>query len=198
MTRVKLDNTMSMFRPDLKLIVAAAAVVVSFSLPLAGQESPDTGIDGLFERLKTADDVDSARIEREIRMSWAQSGSPAMDLLLKRGRKAMEDKDYPVAIEHFTALTDHAPDFAEGWYERAQALAFTGRIGPAIDDLEHALALNPRHFEAMFGLGTIFEQIERNDAAYDAYRLVLDLFPHHEEAQQRLKRLEKDVNGVEL
>jgi len=36
-----------------------------------------------------------------------------MDLLLQRGQEAMDNEDYEAAIEHFTALTDHAPDFAE-------------------------------------------------------------------------------------
>ena len=38
-----------------------------------------------------------------------------MDLLLERGRKAMSEGDTNTAIEHLTALTDHAPNFAEGW-----------------------------------------------------------------------------------
>ena len=60
------------------------------------------------------------------------------------------------------------------------------------------LALDPRHYDAIFGLGTIFEQVGQPERAYDAYRLVLDIDPHHEEAQQLLKQIEGDVNGVEL
>ncbi|MDQ2091092.1 tetratricopeptide repeat protein [Marimonas arenosa] len=186
---------MSVFRSNLKPIVAAIAATVGFSLPLAA--GPVT-LDELLQRLQTADAVDAARIEREIELEWAKSGSPAMDLLFKRGVEALEAEDYAVAIEHLTALTDHAPDFASGWYNRGQAFALAGMIGPALHDLERALVLDPRHYDAIFGLGTILEQIGRPERAYDAYRLVLDLHPHHEEAQQLLKRLEGDVNGVEL
>ena len=192
---VKLDHTMSAFHFNLKPIVAAAALTVWFSAPLSAQSE---GMDELFERLKSAEPADAGLIEREIEMMWRQSGSPAMDLLLKRGREALEAEDFQAAIEHFTALTDHAPEFAEGWYGRAQAYVVTQRIGPAVADLERVLTINPRHFEAIFGLGVLFEQINRPDRAYDAYRLVLDLYPHHEEARERLSRLEKDVNGVEL
>jgi tetratricopeptide (TPR) repeat protein len=180
---------------NLKPIVAATLAIMSISLPVGAQEG---GLDSLFERLKSADAVDAARIEREIELIWTQSGSAAMDLLLKRGRDAMEAEDYAAAIEHFTALTDHAPEFPEGWYGRAQAYAFTGRIGPAVEDLNRALALNPRHFDAIFGLGTIFEQLDQPDRAFDAYELVLGLHPHHEEARARLKGLERGVNGFEL
>ena len=121
-----------------------------------------------------------------------------MDLLLKRGREALEKNDFAAAIEHFTALTDHAPNFPEGWYGRAQAFVNTGHFGPAVADLNRVLALNPQHYDAIFGLGTIFEQLEQPEEAYDAYRLVLDMHPHHEEARSRLEKIEHGVNGTEL
>ena len=189
---------MSIHRSNLKRIVAATLAIVWFSLPGGPAGAQEGGIETLFERLKSADAVDAARIDREIEMIWAQSGSPAMDLLLKRGRTALEKKDFTAAIEHFTALTDHAPDFPEGWYGRAQAFAQIGQIGLAVADLNRVLALNPRHYEAIFGLGTIFEQLDRLGEAYDAYRLVLDLHPHHEEARSRLQHVEGGVNGTEL
>ncbi|MDU8927503.1 hypothetical protein RXV86_08920 [Alisedimentitalea sp. MJ-SS2] len=186
---------MSVFHINLKPIVAAAALTVWFSAPVAAQSE---GMDDLFARLKSAEPADAALIEREIEMEWRKSGSPAMDLLLKRGREAMEAEDFAAAIDHFTALSDHAPGFAEGWHGRAQAYVRTERMGPAVADLKRVLSINPRQFHAIYGLGTLFEQIDRPDQAYDAYRLVLDLYPHHEDAQERLNRLEKDVNGVEL
>ena len=191
---------MGTFRINLKPVVAAsmAALFLAMSFPAAPVSAGPAEMDALFERLKNADAVDAARIEREIELEWAKSGSPAMDLLLKRGRDALEEEDYAAAIEHLTALTDHAPDFAEGWYQRAQAYSLSGLIGPAVEDLERALVLEPRHYDAIFGLGTIFEQVGQPERAYDAYRLVLDIDPHHEEAQQLLKRIEGDVNGVEL
>ncbi len=189
---------MSIHPFNLKPIVAATLAIVWFSLPAGPVGAQEGGIETLFERLKSADVVDASRIEREIGMVWRQSGSPAMDLLLKRGREALEKEDFSAAIEHFTALTDHAPDFAEGWYGRAQAYAQIGQIGPAVDDLNRVLVLNPRQYDAIFGLGTIFEQLDQPEQAYDAYRLVLDLHPHHEGAKSRLQQLERGVNGTEL
>src|SRR5690606_3470319 len=91
--------------------------------------------------------------EADILREWSKSGSPAMDLLLKRGREAMEAGDLKAAIEHLTALTDHAPEFAEGWNARATAYFLAGAFGPSVDDIRHTLALNPRHFGALAGLG---------------------------------------------
>lgn len=212
---------MSIHSVNLKLIVAATIAIACFSpsafaqaqgpMPQAPDEpqkmpkvaepqgqAPAATPDELYDRLRTADEVDAARIEREIEMLRARSGSPAMDMLLTRGRKALEAEEYSAAIEHFTALTDHAPEFAEGWYGRAQALAFSGRVGPAVEDLKRALALDPRHYDALFGLGTLFEQVEQPNEAYDAYQLVLGLHPHHQQARERVKHLERSVNGTQL
>lgn len=207
---------MSIHAFNLKLTVAATVAIVCFSplalaqaegpmqkpvmpeVALPGGDLPAATPDELFERLRTANTSDARRIEREIEMLRAQSGSPAIDMLLKRGRKAMESEDYVAAIEHFTAMTDHAPDFAEGWYGRAQAFALAGRVGPAVHDLNRALALDPRHYDALFGLGTLFERVEQPEEAYDAYKLVLDIHPHHKEARERVRALERSVNGTQL
>ena len=34
-------------------------------------------------------------------------------------REALGAEDYDTAMQYFSALTDHAPDFAEGWNGRA-------------------------------------------------------------------------------
>ncbi|UYV37773.1 tetratricopeptide repeat protein [Rhodobacteraceae bacterium D3-12] len=217
---------MSIHSVNLKLIVAATIAFAGFSpavmsstafaqaqgpMPQAPDVAPEmpkvatpegappvASADELYDQLKSADEAGAARIEREIEMLRARSGSPAMDLLLTRGLKALEEKQYGLAIEHFTALTDHAPEFAEGWYGRAQALAFSERPGPAVADLQRVLMLNPRHYDALYGLGTLFEQIEQPNEAYDAYKLVLEMHPHHQEARQRVQYLERSVNGTQL
>jgi Flp pilus assembly protein TadD len=167
--------------------LALTAFYVAFSLagPLGAsaraQEPPpetpealsrDAGV--LLDRLGTLtapeDEVEAARLAREVRQRWSNSGSPAMDLLLARGRDAIEDGDWPRALAHLTALTDHAPDWAEGWNARATAFFLSDRFGPAISDIEQVLILEPRHFEALSGLGIILEQLGELDAAADAFR----------------------------
>jgi len=186
---------MSTFVINLKPIVAAIFAIVTYSLPLQAFASD---IGALLERLKTADSAEAAKISREIQMDWSKSGSPTMDLLLKRARAALESEDFGAAIEHFTALTDHAPEFAEGWHGRATAYFRVGKLGPALADLEKTLALNPHHYGAIYGLAVIFEQLKKYDEAYDAYSAVLAIHPHHEDVATALERLEPLVNGVKL
>lgn len=172
---------------NLKWAVAALFAISTFfttSLPA------DAGETELLEELRTAPESEAKRLERELSLIWDSSGSPAMDLLLKRGRDAMEAEDTARAIEHFSALTDHAPEFAEGWHARATAFYRAGKYGPALDALERALALNPNHFDAIFGLGVMFQEFGDLERAARAYSQVLELHPHHENAKAALDRLE--------
>ena len=43
----------------------------------------------LLAELREAPESESKRLERELELIWGNSGSPAMDLLLKRGRDAL-------------------------------------------------------------------------------------------------------------
>ena len=100
---------------NLKRHLTALAASVLLPSLLCAEAAPAA----LLDRLATASPAEAPRIAREIEAHWAKSGSAAMDLLLRRGRDAMEASEYVLAIEHFTALTDHAPAFAEGFHARA-------------------------------------------------------------------------------
>lgn len=180
-----------------KPIVAALVATVMISLPFEGK-SGENLLEGLFEELQLADSITSKRVSRQIRLEWSKSGSATMDLLLKRGRDALDDDDFTAAVDHFSALVDHAPDFAEGWHGRATANFRANHYGRAIADLEETIALNARHFGAIYGLAVILEELDRFDDAYDSYSAVLDVFPMHAKALEALARLEAHVNGVSL
>ena len=178
--------TMGIKTPNLKLTVAAFMMTVMNSLPLFAQSDTSE----LLTQLKTAEKSEIARIERALKLEWSKSGSTALDLLLLRGREAMAQDDMTAAIEHLTALTDHAPDFAEGWHARATAYFRTDLLGPAMDDLQRALVLNPSNYDAVFGLGSIMMTLGDLPRAERAFREVLRLHPQHENATNALKRLE--------
>ncbi|MBV2358204.1 hypothetical protein KUH32_00315 [Thalassococcus sp. CAU 1522] len=164
------------------------------SLPAGAQDAAT-----LLEQLSQAeDDSAAARLERSVMREWSKSGSAAMDLLLKRGRDALEVNQTGEAIEHLTALTDHAPDFAEGWHALALAYYQAEMLGPTMDALERTLALNPDHFGALRGVGAVHEQVGADALAYDAYARVLELRPHDEDVLNALTRLEGRVKGTSL
>lgn len=193
---------MSVFLPNLKHTVAAFVAIVMFSLP-SGAENPTIGPDltdpdALLAQLAEADPAEAMRIDRQLKAIWSKSGSAAMDLLLKRGRDALEVDNLAAAIEHLTALTDHAPDFAEGFHARASAYYEAELYGPALSDLERALALNPNNYDAIFGLGTILEVFNEDERAFEMYSRSLELHPHNEPVTDALERLKPKVAGKTL
>ncbi len=181
--------------PIHNLIVAAVLMIF---LGSAASVAQTAALDDLFDRLSAAEGREAGRIEREIWIEWSKSGSPAMDLLLQRGRDAMAAGKPEVAVEHLSALIDHAPEFAEGWNARATAYFQTGDLGPSIGDIGRVLTLNPRHFGALSGLGMIFEQLEQPERALEAYRAALAVNPHLTGIEQSVKRLEQDTSGQDL
>ncbi|WP_331458149.1 tetratricopeptide repeat protein [Pseudorhodobacter antarcticus] len=152
----------------------------------------------MFTQLQTAEGPAAGRLERKIWREWSKSGSPAMDLLLQRGRDAMEAGNTAIAIEHFTALIDHAPDFAEGWNSRATAYFQAGQFGPSVADIAQVLTLNPRHFGAMSGFARILEDTDQPDRALTMYQAALAIHPHLAGIEDAVKRLQTAASGQEM
>lgn len=182
-----------------KHTATALLLIVGFSLPHAlpvvAQEADLQDESLLLQRLEEAGEDEARSLDRQLQALWSKSGSASMDLLLKRGRDAMEVGNTRAAIEHLTALTDHAPDFAEGWHARAQAYFAAELYGPAVSDLEHALTLNPNNYNALFGLGAILELFGDPRGAWEAYSRVLAIHPHHEDVTKALERLRPEIEG---
>lgn len=155
-------------------------------------------LDELFARLAEPDQPDWQAIETEIQRIWARSGSPAMDLLLRRAGQAMEAGDYPAAIDHLTALTELAPDFAEAWNARATAFYQLGELSLALADVEHVLALNPRHYGALTGLGIILDQLGDPAMGLRALGEARRLNPNRPDIQRFIERLERSLGTADL
>jgi tetratricopeptide (TPR) repeat protein len=175
------------------------AALLPLFLTCAAAWAEDTAkLDDLFQRLQSAGAEEAGRIETEIWIEWSKSGSPAMDLLLQRGRDALALGDTASAIAHFTAIIDHSPDFAEAWNARATAYFQAGDYGPSVADIAQVLQRNPRHFSALSGLGTILEETGSPERALAAYKAALAIHPHLEGVAQAVERLEAQTTGQEL
>lgn len=155
-------------------------------------------LDDLFAQLFYADAVDAPIIEQNLYAELSRSGSDAMDLLLERGRDAIAVGDSRLAIEHMTALVDHAPNFAEGYNGRATAYYIAGLYGPAMADIGTALTLEPRHFGAMSGMALILDELGEYDSALTVLKAIRDIYPLMEGLDERIERLELALSGVAL
>lgn len=180
-----------------KPIVTAGLVTVVFSLPAAAQQSAGPTLEDLFAQLQQPE-VDSEAVAAQIADRWSRSGSASMDLLLARGIEAMEAGDLEGAIGFLTALVDHAPEFAYGYTVRSRAYFMAGLPGPALADIESALALEPRQLEALGGLAVILEEVGSKDEALAAWQALARLTPHDEAVKEALARLQTGPRGMPL
>lgn len=178
--------------------VAAFALIFSLTASVAGAADDAAELEDLFALLQDPLDGEWQELETRIETLWSRSGSDAMDLLLERGKAAMEAEDYPKAVEHFSALIDHAPGFAEGWNARATAFFLMNEYGLSIADIRQTLRLNPRHFGALAGLGLIYERLEQPDLALRAYLAAMAIHPRRPNLQQAVDRLTDQTEGQSL
>lgn len=173
---------------------AAAVLALGLCAALPGAPVAQT-VEELLEQLADPELERWQRVERQLIAEWSKSGSAAMDLLLQRGREALNEGDTEVAIEHLTALVDHAPEFAEGWNVRATAYFQAGRYGPAMEDIARTLMLNPSHYAALTGLGLILEETGHDRQALEAFRAARAIHPHQPVLKRAVERLERRVAG---
>ncbi|WP_296418469.1 tetratricopeptide repeat protein [Pseudooctadecabacter sp.] len=192
---MRYSPSMGMNANIINSIATALCVTVGISGPLGAQTDR---LDQLFEQLLEAEPQQVARIEGQIITEFGKSGSASMDLLRKRGEDALEAAEFDVAVEHFTALIDHAPEFAEGYHGRATAFYNLGLIGPAIDDLRQTLVLQPRHLGAMTGVAVVLEELGRPEDALDIWRQLADFSPADADIAEVIDRLTTQLAGETL
>jgi tetratricopeptide (TPR) repeat protein len=178
-----------------RIVAALLSLFMTCTMALALDQEK---LDGLFTRLQSAGEEEAGRIETEIWIEWSKSGSPALDLLLQRGRDAMAAGEFNLAVEHFTAIIDQDPDFAEAWNARATAYYNSGDYGPSVADIAHVLSLNPRHFGALTGFAAILEETGKPEEALEVYKAALAIHPHLEGVSDAISRLETQAEGQEL
>jgi len=176
----------------LNLVVAAALC----GIPAIASAQPTS--DELLDRLAQPDLRNWEVVEQQIYSAWSRSGSASADYLLRQARDAMEAEDLEAAFDHLTALTDHAPDFAEGWNARATLLFQMGSYGPSISDIQRVLALEPRHFGALTGLGIMLEEMGEMEDALRAYDAARAIHPHRPDIEQAITRIEQELEGRTL
>jgi tetratricopeptide (TPR) repeat protein len=179
------------------LVIGLAWLVVLVSSAHARQD--DERLDALFDKLQTVEDFEVAhRLVGSIWKIWYQSGSDTIDLLIANGDKAMTTQRYERALELFTAAINLDPEYAEAWNRRATLNYAMGRYDDSVRDIQKTLALEPRHFGALSGLGLIYDALDKPEGALKAYREAVSINPHIPHAVQRIEILKKQVEGAPI
>jgi tetratricopeptide (TPR) repeat protein len=178
------------------------AIVTLIFLVIGGTalaDQNDPRLDALFEKLKTAPTDELAHeIELVIWHIWSEPQTAGGRVLFRQGMQYMDEGKNDKALESFDALVQIEPEFAEGWNRRATVHYLMGDFDASIADIEHTLALEPRHFGALSGLGLIYDALDQKKAALKAFRAALAIHPHLAGIRQRAKELAVEVEGRAL
>jgi tetratricopeptide (TPR) repeat protein len=194
----------------MRFVVLAAALGIA--IPAAGEgaaqaastaahaqltaESHDARLDMLFGQLKRAgNEADAKIIADQIWAEWRDSGGATVDLLMQWAGEATKKKDYAAALDFLDQVTVLAPEFAEGWNQRATVHFLMHDYAKSMADIETTLSLEPRHFGAISGMGAIFQAVGKKKLALDAYERALAIYPMLRQAQEAVVKLTQDLAG---
>jgi hypothetical protein len=156
-------------------------------------------LDALFTELADArDDRTAGQVALRIQRRLAASGSATVDVLMGQAQTAIGADNMPLALDLLDAVTRLQPAYAEGWSRRAAVHYQRDDYGKAIADLEHALALEPRDWRTLVGLGVVLRALDREEAALKAYEAALAVHPRNADARKAHDDLAAKVRGLEL
>jgi Flp pilus assembly protein TadD len=162
-------------------------------------DQTDPRLDNLFLILQLSEEQLEVRAaENLIWTTWIAHENSDNTRLMNIGIKAMADRRFGDAVEVYTALIDQAPDYAEAWNKRATVYFIQGKLALATADVARTLALEPRHFGALSGLGQIEMLRGNGDAALKAFEDAVKVHPRMEGMPALIRDLKQRVRGQEL
>jgi tetratricopeptide (TPR) repeat protein len=179
--------------PALRALLLVCIASLSAPASRADQGAPE--LDGLFEALAAATDVQAASaIEQRIWSLWFEAPDDTAESLLNRARDAASAGDLESALALFEDLTNRYPQFAEGWNQRAILHYLRGDVQGSLDDIARALELEPRHFGALAGRGQCYLRLDRPQESLAAFEASLAINPWSPDVRQQAETLRTYLN----
>jgi tetratricopeptide (TPR) repeat protein len=163
----------------------------------AAQDDPR--LPALLDRLAAAEDLAAAReLEGEIWELWTATDDATAAALMAEGQRQLAARAWPSALQTFARLVTLKPDFAEAWNKRATVHYLMGDYRASVLDIQRTLALEPRHFGALSGLGLILMATEQPEAALRAFEAALAIHPYLPGGRTHVEALRQQLQGEPL
>jgi len=147
------------------MAVPAALILVSLSIPSAGQTTDDTAISSNYV----------ARIQ-----SPAQKSAPSIPGQKQLTQEELADilmarKEYREAAFSYKRLADQDPTNAVFWNKLGIALHQQSELAGALKSYQQAVKVNPHYADAQNNIGTIWYQRKKFGKAVRAYERAIKL-----------------------
>ena len=173
--------------------VILSGLLLSLATSAWGDQQ-DQRLNLAFAQLAKASSPQGVRVlESRIWKIWLEHPQPRINEMMRWGVEALNTQDYPTALKLFDSLVEAAPEFAEGWNKRATVRFLVGNYEGSIEDIRKTLALEPRHFGALSGLGMIHTHQERWFAAMAAFEQALRIHPHLIGVRHTINKLQQQL-----
>ena len=157
-----------------------------FSNAYADQNDPRLKL--LFSNVKDSqNELSSSIYITSIWRIWSEINDPNSQQLYDLGNQLLKKREYKKSLLVFSDLINKEPDFAEGWNKRATLHFLMGNFNESIQDINKTLALEPRHFGALDGLGQIQFKLNNFYESMQTYEKLLTIVPHSSSAKKMLK-----------
>ena len=164
---------------------AAIFLVLTLTICLAplaavkGDQAEDRVKNELLAELASAQsETEGREAEANLWEFWfSQSPNAEVRALLEAGRERIQAYDFEAAENHLNEVVKAAPEYAEGYNQRAFARFLRENFADSLTDLEKALELEPNHFGAMAGMYQILRIQNRTPAAMEVLRQAVIIHP---------------------
>ena len=186
-------------RATLRGAVVVLCLWAALLVPRAGwADQHDPTLPSLFAELKAADAVEAPAIEERIWSAWFRTSDRVSASLLDEGTVLMGQRRWQEALDRFNQLVVQSPGFAEAWNKRATVHFLLGDLDGSVLDIQRTLALEPRHFGALSGLGQIYLRLDRPKAALRALQAALALHPNLHGIRRQVEELQAIIGGSDI
>ncbi len=169
-----------------------ATFATASSLAIAeGTSTKDAAKIDLFRTLSLAKSEQEGRAaESQIWECWFdQSPTAEVRASLDAGIERRESYDYEAAEHHFDKVIELAPEYAEGYNQRAFIRFLRQNYESSKTDLEVVLKMEPNHFGALSGLYHILQIQNRPKAAFGMLQQAVAIHPWIQERSALPKEL---------
>lgn len=137
-------------------VICMSSAVAQDAPPAFGTQERAERLNKLHNTLRKATDPASAQnVERLIWQVWLHHGDPKVDELMGRIKDARRNADWDAALDYANMVIKLAPDYAEGWNQRATLYFFQREYFKSLADVDQTLRREPRHFGALAGRAII-------------------------------------------
>jgi tetratricopeptide (TPR) repeat protein len=117
---------------------------------------------------------------------------------MSRVRRAVEAKNFDLAIKLLDAIVVLRPDYIEAWNRRATLHYMRKDFDRSLEDIRQTLARESRHFGALAGLGMIMQELGEDKRALEVYRKAVEVNPHLPRIPDLIKSLTEKVEGRDI